>query len=138
MAKNLILFLDDYRDPMKFSLEYDTGALITYAYLNDLEIIWVKSHKEFVEFLEITPMSKIARISLDHDLSAEHYGGGDNDDRTKHLLPTGLESMKYLVEMLKKSFETTYPIVEVHSLNPIGKADMLEVWEEFTGNIKET
>jgi hypothetical protein len=70
-------------------------------------------------------------ISLDHDLHNEHYG---------HLVSpipyqdfqekTGYDCLLWLIEFIKGN-KLPLPILKVHSLNEVGKQNIIEKWIEF-------
>lgn len=116
MKQNLtILWLDDQRDPLKYFRKKDEKGegtlhdnLIYYANLSkqyNLNFVWVKNYKEFVNYIQQNGMPKF--ISFDHDLS-------------KTSLPTdpkGLDCAKWLVNYCKKN-GIQMPMTYVHSANP--------------------
>jgi hypothetical protein len=106
--------------------------------------IWVKTVAEVIEKLElaktslpagggvILPKSKFhtVHISLDHDLTEQHYedavwkGAGKAlpIDRSRYAEPTGLA----VIEWMAKE-NVWVPSIWVHTLNERGSADMLDL-----------
>lgn len=72
----MLLWLDDIRDPEKFSIKYGIE--------ND-EIIWVKNYYDFIDWINTNGLP--GTIALDHDL-------GDVSENEK----TGYSAAKWLVE----------------------------------------
>jgi hypothetical protein len=78
-----ILYLDDMRTPIIFGIDV------------------VRSYEEFVWFLENKELPEF--ISLDHDLSFEHYPLAENQPGTQipyetYKEKTGLHAARYVVE----------------------------------------
>lgn len=67
-------------------------------------------------------------ISFDHDLADEHYGGGAKYDQ--YVEKTGYECAKWLVDYCIEH-KLTMPGYQVHSLNPIGKENIIKYIENF-------
>lgn len=101
------LFLDDIRDP------YDKTWIV------------VRDYKAFVKFIDENGMPDI--VSLDHDLSMEHYfeyieGEGDPNrpvPYTTYNEKTGLDCARYLLRVIDKQ-GVPPPLIIIHSLNPVG------------------
>lgn len=76
VKKNMILWLDDIRDPEIFSNKYG---------LETDEIIWVKNYYDFIDWINLNGLPRL--IAFDHDL-------GDVSENEK----TGFSAAKWLVE----------------------------------------
>ena len=72
----MLLWLDDIRDPEKFSIKYG---------IESDEIIWVKNYYDFIDWINTNGLP--GTIALDHDL-------GDVSENEK----TGYSAAKWLVE----------------------------------------
>lgn len=59
-----LLWLDDYRDPKK-----DQWLVFSPITTEDLEVYWVKSYKEFIEWIENNGLP--TAICFDHDLGGD-------------------------------------------------------------------
>ena len=93
------LWLDDIRDPADFGC---------------IGYVWAKTADEAIELLK---SGQVECASLDHDLSINATLGKWDGERT------GYEVVRWMEE------SNTWPPggVEVHSMNPAGKARMLAV-----------
>ncbi len=117
------IFLDDYRSPMCLK---DTRSWET-----------VRSYKEFVKL--ITEKGIPAFISFDHDLSAEHYPLSEKNSGISNpfKIPydsykekTGYHCAKWLVDYCLEN-SIPLPKYQVHSMNPIGKVNIIALLENF-------
>lgn len=113
------LFLDDIRLPK--DVKWMQMPLGPWAI--------VRSHDEFVKHIMQRGLPDF--ISFDHDLADEHYTGGAKYDKYKEK--TGYESAKWLVEYCME-YELHLPEYQVHSLNPIGKENIIGYLENFKAN----
>jgi hypothetical protein len=119
--KTYKLFLDDIRNPSD-CVEYTQDKI----YNSDWVV--VRSHKEFVEKISelFSSGSFPDLISFDHDLAFDHYG--QNSEDSKEL--NGNDCAKFLVEFcLDNSLEL--PNCLVHSMNPVGKLNILRTLSDF-------
>lgn len=114
------IFLDDFRSPICLN---DTKAWIT-----------VKNYKEFVAIIEKQGLP--AFISFDHDLSFEHYPLSElNPSAT--VIPydtykekTGYHCAQWLIDYCQTK-KLPLPDYQVHSLNPVGKKNIISLLENF-------
>ena len=121
------LFLDDERRPSQ----------VTWVNLPLVEWTVVKNYDAFVQVISSLGMPR--RISFDHDLAAEHYRPSMYDD-DKHYNnyytdgtfkeKTGHECAKWLVQYCVNRGEKI-PEYFVHTLNPIGKQNIISVLESY-------
>jgi hypothetical protein len=125
------LFLDDYRQPIQ-----------AYTYTKDTDYLqkeWklVKDYNSFTSFLQrkILNGEKLELVSFDHDLAPEHYAPearwGDYDQwavEAQFQERTGLDCAKYLVEFCKQ-YDIPLPKIKVHSMNPVGKRNIINLFE---------
>lgn len=100
--KNKLLWLDDIRDPR------DPKWAIPNA-----DPVWVKSHFEFITWIEENGLPDI--ISFDHDL-------GDG--------ASGYDCAKDLVEYCFR-FNKPLPEFRCHSANPVGRENILGLLNNF-------
>jgi hypothetical protein len=92
----------------------------------------VKTADEAVEKLKT---GKVEAIALDHDLAEEHYdpenwafldayGYTEHMDRSKYKEKTGYHVVQWMV-----ANNTFPPEIVVHTLNPVGRQDMVRALE---------
>ena len=118
------LFLDDCREPHK----------VTWVKLPLVEWVIVKSYKEFTEIIHRQGLP--IRVALDHDLADEHYQGYYHSKKTgviKYSVmkeKTGFDCAKWLVEYCM-AHELDLPIYYVHTMNPIGKENIISLFESY-------
>lgn len=106
------LFLDDERNPQD----------VTWMQYPD-NVVWtvVRTFSEFVKAVQSTPFDL---ISFDHDLQ----------DFSKGSEMTGYDCLKYLANNSIYISDYFLPQVVVHSMNPIGKVNILSYWKNFLEN----
>ena len=117
--KKLYIYLDDVRTP--------------------IEKIWivVRNYEEFVKIITDEGLDSISVISLDHDLGesamneffSNVYINGklDYNNITEK---TGLDCAKFLIELSMDS-GIKLPQIYVHSANPVGSANIIELVNNF-------
>lgn len=123
------LFLDDQRKPKD----------VTWVRLPSVEWATVKCYDDFVYI--ITSYGVPERVSFDHDLADEHYKeclSSHDDENPENSAfqygrmkeKTGFHCAKWLVAycLLK---ETPFPEYYVHSMNPIGRENIVNYIENF-------
>lgn len=125
-ASDYYLFLDDYREIKDV---FGGDACI-------LNWVTVINYDSFVDCIELFGVPKFA--SFDHDLHPEHYNylhGEFPYDMVKYK--TGWHCMKYLVNHCKKN-NTAFPHVYIHTANPIGRTNMVQLLKEngYYNNIR--
>lgn len=124
------LFLDDFRsiDMVRFPAEYDF-----------LPKIHVKNYKEFVETIQNRGLPSV--VSYDHDLKNEHYSEyGEAIKRgyinySKFKEKTGLDCAKFLINYCEEN-KKPLPIYFCHSMNHIGKKNILDLLKAAENTIK--
>jgi len=111
------LFLDDCRNPPDSSWDV------------------VRSYAAFVEYVEKNGVPDV--ISFDHDLGAEHYKEYSRIENAR--LEGRIESIQYHSFEEKTGYDCAKWLVErgtlpqtvyVHSLNPVGRKNILFIMEE--------
>lgn len=106
------LFLDDERNPSDVTwVNYPTG------------IEW-KVVRNFTEFVLAVQSYNFEVMSLDHDLQ----------DFSRGSEMTGYDCIKYFVG--KAPCRITQPQVFVHSMNPVGKVNILSYWGNYLDTLK--
>ena len=116
------LFLDDIRDPWN-----TTHVELPYA-------TWttVRDYDEFVSTItayHAETGNLPNHIAYDHDLACIHYAAGD--DAIGDLVPTGLECAKWVIQFCI-NHDLVMTEFSSHSMNPVGKANILRVLQHFT------
>jgi len=132
MKKRVLMWLDDIRDPFANNIWIQKYAP---DYLNEGEIIWVKSYNEFE--LWIYNHGLPDRISFDHDLADEHYTPEDryNDyhvwaSEQQFKEKTGMDCAKMLIDYCL-DYKKTLPQWTVHSANPSGNENITKLLLNF-------
>lgn len=106
MKKELVLWLDDIRNPIQF------GGWDEDIY----NVIWVKTYEEFCDYIDKNGLPD--RICFDHDLGTEK---------------SGYDAAKYLVDYCQKH-NCDVPLVSSQSANPVGRDNILSLvdnWHRF-------
>jgi len=119
-----LLWLDDVRDP-------NDPMWKSYIKGNPDKIVWVKSVDEFTKWIESNYFPSI--ISFDHDLADEHY---IPDEGLTYTEKTGYDCAKWLIDYCIDN-ELELPVYYVHSMNPVGKDNILGLlnnFEQFSGH----
>jgi len=128
MESKVLLWLDDVRDP-------NTHDWLNFSAVPDYtKVVWVKSHKEFVSWIEENGLPYA--INFDHDLADEHYTPKihwdieDKDEayekstewasKQNFKEKTGFDSAKWLVDYCLDNSEVL-PRWYTHSANPVGR-----------------
>jgi len=139
------IFLDDERDPYK----------VSHVQLPLLPWTVVRNYTDFVRIIEqyYIDFNKLPEfIAFDHDLAPEHYRQSmynpdehysDYYTNGTFLEKTGYDAAKWLIEFCDKK-GLDIPEYMVHSMNPIGKKNIISIIESYnkikklTINKKET
>lgn len=112
------LYLDDIREPVDSYLDTKIDL-----YIN---IKWkiVRSYVDFVNCITNYGIPNI--ISLDHDLSFEHYNNNINYDSYKYK--TGYHCTKWLVEYINNNIDSIKlpELILIHSMNINGSENMVK------------
>lgn len=106
------LFLDDERNPI------DATWM---QYPDTVDWVVVRTFSEFVK--EVTSQG-FDLISFDHDLQ----------DFSKGPEMTGYDCLKYLANNSNYIPDCFLPQIVVHSMNPIGKVNILSYWKNYLEN----
>ena len=123
------LFLDDVRNPID-CVSYIKDNI----YIEDWDI--VRNYNEFINYITENGIPDL--ISFDHDLADEHYHpsmfNNDNtiyNDRREHFKEkTGYDCAKWLCDYCSEN-GLPLPTYLVHSMNPVGRDNILGVLKTF-------
>jgi hypothetical protein len=136
MENKCKIYLDDIRTPLNDPIH---DSLIEFG---DWKV--VRNYDQFVELVEKTGLENIGVISFDHDLDEsamrEYYLNVSpnyelNYDNIKEK--TGLDCAKWLIKFYYSKYSSedsrdekrkagiVFPVVYVHSANPIGSANIM-------------
>jgi hypothetical protein len=97
--------------------------------------IIVRSYDELVDTISKHGLPTF--VSLDHDLSDAHYGHGlrgDAIDYTQYKEKTGYDCAKWLVSECQR-LGVKHPPYVVHSMNPIGKDNIISYIESYNKSL---
>ena len=126
MITNYNLFLDDIRVPTN----------VTWVDIpKDQHYSLVRNYQEFVDLITLRGLPKF--VCYDHDLSDCHYGDGLNDrgiDYDSYTEKTGYDCAKWLVDYCMNK-GTKHPPYVVHSMNPVGKQNIISYVESYNKTI---
>ena len=128
ISKKYNIFLDDVRHPNN----------VTWVDLPENQhYSVVRNYNEFVDLITLRGLPKF--VTYDHDLADSHYGDGlhgDDINYNKYNEKTGYDCAKWLVnECMKKGVK--HPPYQVHSMNPVGKQNIISYVESYNRSIKE-
>jgi len=128
-----LLWLDDIRDPLDPKRNWLMFSPIEEPY----EVIWVKSYKEFVNYIETNGLP--TAICFDHDLGLEHIeyyfknGGHDsppNPMNANFVEKTGYDCAKWLANYCTDN-DKPLPLYNIQSANPIGAENIRGLLENY-------
>lgn len=130
------LYLDDMRSPGD-SAQYMTGKEGLYHDSDKWAI--VRNTNQFVSYLDlyVSHNHRLPElISFDHDLAEEHYyeapiSNNEYNKKYKNFKEsTGLNCAYYLINKCKE-YELGLPICFSHSMNPIGRQNILDLLSDY-------
>lgn len=134
MENKILLWLDDVRNPLEETWENYIYQHTPIGYM-PLDIVWVKSYNEFIEW--ISNHSLPAIISFDHDLGKDIETEARNNGMSKRKarslkkgLKTGMDCAKWLIEYCLDN-NKQLPKWHVHSYNPVGKENIQSILYNF-------
>jgi len=123
------LFLDDIRS---------TKDVFNYTFDNRyLKLNWytVRSFNEFVKIINEMGMPEL--LSIDHDLSDEHYDYIGQDTRNIDFKEkTGYECAKWLCEYCMDN-KIKFPEYLVHSQNTVGRENIIYYIENYKKHVEK-
>lgn len=129
------LFLDDIRNPPDCAkyMHKRIGALNPIYLEGDWYI--VRNYNQFCKAIDEFH-TKITHISYDHDLAEAHYHesmyqGGKIYMKYLETISekTGLDCAKYMKQFYEER-KLTYPVMFVHSANPVGTQNIIDLFNE--------
>ena len=134
------LFLDDFRTPTDcLSYMHNEMGSENTVYLEKWNVC--KDYEEFVDAIKSKGLPEM--VSFDHDLSREHYNMHEIIDFswnayyvTKNRTMTGYDCAKFLIDYCQLH-QVALPKYLVHSMNPIGTRNILELLMSFGENFVE-
>lgn len=115
---NYNLFLDDERVPK--NVRWVKLPLVSWSI--------VRNYNDFTSFITKNGCPKI--VSFDHDLADAHYLGKETVEKT------GYDCAKWLVKYCMNK-EILCPDYYVHSLNPIGKQNIIDYINSYNRTFKK-
>lgn len=128
MITNYNLFLDDVRIPTH----------VTWADVPQNQHYSVaRNYQEFVDLITLRGLPKF--VCYDHDLADGHYGHGLRGDEIpydSYKEKTGYDCAKWIVDYCMKK-GVKHPPYVVHSMNPVGKQNIISYVESYNKSIKE-
>jgi len=95
----------------------------------------VRSYSDFVEVVNKLGLPMF--VSFDHDLGLSHYGHGLNGDDIpydSYTEKTGYDAAKWLVDYCMKN-GVKHPLYVVHSMNPVGKQNIISYVESYNKTV---
>lgn len=128
-----LLWLDDIRDPYEFSSYWPISG-------EDLKIVWVKSFKEFIDWISKNGLP--TAMSLDHDLSFEHMEDfmeqqlvtpkGQMIEPRYHLFTegTGYDCAQWVCDYCLDR-NVALPVFASHSANIVGRKNIMKLLTNF-------
>ena len=119
------LFLDDIRYPAHCLLYMEKRVPEFRIYDEKWEI--VRNYKDFCKFIEQN-YDKITHISYDHDLATTHYDPKTWTEGFRYHEETGEDCAKFMKKFYAER-GIPWPIMYVHSMNPIGSKRIQRVFE---------
>lgn len=127
-----LLWLDDIRDPFVNNIWIQKYAP---EFLENGEIIWVKSFKEFELWINNNGLPD--KISFDHDLADEHYAPENRYDdyhdwakEQNFKEKTGMDCAQFVVDYCIDN-KKLIPIWTTHSANPNGAENINKLLVNF-------
>ena len=127
------LFLDDIRVPFDCA-KYMRPDDLKYMY-EDVEWDIVRTYNDFVGYIEHFGVPDL--ISFDHDLADEHYSPSMYDSSSLYNQlydefkeKTGYDCAKWLCDYCSQN-ALPLPTYLIHSMNPVGRDNILGVFKNF-------
>ena len=121
MKLKTLLFLDDVRNPI------EDNWLVFSPIEQPFELTWVKSHQEFIDWININGLPDA--ICFDHDLGSVSYMTEFGFELIKED-KTGYDCAKFLVEYCMDN-EKELPLYNIQSANPVGKENIDSLLKNF-------
>ncbi len=127
------IFLDDIRNP-KDCYEYMKIRIGSNSDIyKDENWIICRNYQEFVDAIDDN-YPYIYTISFDHDLADEHYSdlmfkNPNEYNKLQFKEKTGYDCAKYFKDYYENEKEQDYPEIYVHSMNPVGTQNILNLFK---------
>lgn len=137
----ILLWLDDIRNPFGYiDNDPEKGTWLVFSPIpNPNVIVWVKSYKEFTEW--ILKKGLPDAICFDHDLGmniaikARSKGMSKRESRKlKQQELTGMDCAKWLVDYCIDN-KLTLPLYNIQSANPVGKENIDRLLKNYIKHI---
>jgi hypothetical protein len=123
------LFIDDVRLPVDCA-----NYMPDHVKYRKKEWIILRSYNEVVKFLKNNKIEDIEHVSYDHDLADEHYDytheWGNKEIYNSMKEKTGYDCAKYIVDKCMDA-NISHPQFDVHSMNPVGKNNIIKYIENY-------
>ena len=116
-----LLWLDDCRNPLETNKEGLKHWLVFSPIEQPFDVVWVKSYKEFVNYIETKGLPDA--ICFDHDLADISYNPNKGQTMFVYHDKTGYDCAKWLVEYCLDN-DLKLPPYNIQSANPVGKANI--------------
>lgn len=126
--KKYYIFLDDIRYPND----------VTWVKIPMHPYVIVRSYNNFVDYVNNKNYLP-SFICYDHDLNDAHYGDGLHGDKinySKYVEKTGYDCAKWMVEKCA-ALKMPHPPYVVHSMNPVGKQNIISYIELYNKQTHE-
>lgn len=130
--KKTLLWLDDYRDPFDEKVDWMVFSPIG----RDVHVEWVKSYRDFVEYIKRNGLPD--GICFDHDLGLPaqlmHRSKGTSKRESRRLAreteKTGYDCAKWLCNYCD-TVKKPLPTYAVQSANVVGKQNIISYLENY-------
>lgn len=126
MNKKYYIFVDDIRYPKD----------VTWVDIPLHAYVVVRSFEQFIEYVSNRGYPP-SYVCYDHDLSLSHYGDGQDGNEinySKYVEKTGYDCAKWMV-MYCDAHKSKHPPYVVHSMNPVGKENIIKFIESYNKQV---
>lgn len=130
-----LLWLDDYRDPIKNNGEWLVFSPIPQPFVT----VWVKSYHEFVVWIVTNGLPDA--ICFDRDLGIPNHFSRVSDGMSKRQSrklklteKTGYDCAKWLIQYCDL-FDSPIPAYNIQSANPVGKANIKALLDKYSNGV---
>ena len=135
--KNIVLFLDDCRDPFDKEVDWMIFSPIG----RDVDVVWVKSYDEFTKWIIINGLKNVA-ICFDHDLGEDvaiaRVKKGMSKRQAiilKRETMSGMDCAKWLVEYCYEN-KVPLPPYAIQSANPVGRENIDSLLKNYIKHVE--
>jgi hypothetical protein len=129
------IFLDDVRNPSDCaSYMHKRIGLANSIYINESWVV-VRNFEDFQKVVEEN-LGKISTISFDHDLADSHYDPSmyESYEKYEEAIKNVKEKTGYDCAIWFKELyilkDLAFPVIVVHSMNPVGTRRINQVFED--------